>query len=208
MNNLSTLMRSRVECEHLDLSALAFESIRRGRRIRRVRYAGAGLATAAVVAGVAMGAAALPGGNSAATELQPATGSTFAGPAAPVSPTLKSMGGPQSAERALDPRGIPLASGESTAATQPVPLVVSSPGWKCGAPADWKMECSGPGGRQVVVTVRAVAGYQEWVTDPDKGAGSRGVTTAPHGDYFATIQGNSKTAQEDLHALADSLHWK
>lgn len=72
MNDLSTLMRSRVDTEHLDLTDLASRSILRGRRIRRVRYAGAGFATAAVVAGVAVGAAALPGGNSAATELQPA----------------------------------------------------------------------------------------------------------------------------------------
>lgn len=62
-NPLGDLLRDRLADEHVDLHALAEGALHRGRRIRRVRRAGAGLAAAAVAAAVSIGVASMSGGS-------------------------------------------------------------------------------------------------------------------------------------------------
>jgi hypothetical protein len=99
MNDLNTLMHAAVDDALPDLTAIAATATREGRRLRRRRrigYAGAGLAVAAVVAGAAVGAGNLAGGISGA-DLQPAadgrspaasSSAAVPGPG-PVTPALK-----------------------------------------------------------------------------------------------------------------------
>jgi len=206
MNDLSTLMRSRVESEHPDLAALVSGSIRRGRRIRRVRYAGAGLATAAVVVGVGVGVAALPGGHTSATELQPATG----GPQS-ASGTLRPMTRAQQLKAVFPGAAAQRSHGTGTVrgkGSAAVPFSIELHGWSCGAAMDDKLTCAGPKGESAEIVWRPTSSYQEWTGDPDKGGTIGVLTSTPHGHWFVTLQGDAATSLHDLHALADSLVWK
>jgi hypothetical protein len=85
--DLGTALRSRVAGEHPDLDALVDVSTRRGKRIKSFRYAGAGVAAAAVVAAASVGVVSLSGGTGT-TAVQPAASNTPSAPASsPAPPT-------------------------------------------------------------------------------------------------------------------------
>jgi hypothetical protein len=92
MNDLNTLMHASVDGARPDVDRLLAGAIRDGQRLqrrRRISYAGAGLAVAAIASAGAVAVGSLGGGT--ATELQPAAsagGAVLAGPALPASGTI------------------------------------------------------------------------------------------------------------------------
>jgi hypothetical protein len=217
MNDLNQLMHARVDDERPDLDALLTGAVHQGRRLRRRRrigYAGAGLAVAAIVAGAAVGTANLGGGTST-TELQPAatgpglasstrdSGSTVTPDAQRLTATSGSQSVPLSKDRVVQ-----------TPSREAKPLKVKLAGWTCGPAADEKFECFGPQGRSVLVQWRPAAQYEEWLTDPDRGTSGGAVLVSPHGAYFVVLQpapgtfDSTTEQQRDLHDLAASIVWK
>jgi len=212
MNDLPTLMRARVESEHPDLFALTTGSIRRGRRIRHVRYAGAALASAAVVAGVALGAITLAGGHPSATEVQPAAGQSLdiSSPAPRPSPIPLDLSPVTGGKLVVPPKAAsgvhslenltPMAPGTVGPRPERKPFRVTLKGWTCGPAADEKFDCIGPTDDGAHVVWRPASDHADWANgSPDKQAD---WVSGVHDGVFVTIDGAA--AQE----LGASLVWK
>ncbi|MCR1783030.1 hypothetical protein KVF89_10830 [Nocardioides carbamazepini] len=178
-------LRERLNDERPDLEHLAATSLSAGLRLRRRRLAVSGAAAGvAAVAAVSVGAGLLSGGGTAARDDSGAQRPT-------ATATVTAPGAATTA---------PAAEGDPA-----FPVVVDVPGWTCEYFAiDEKAWCT-RGELGVSVVARPRSEYEAWKGNPDK-EGSALWMSAPHGNYFATLQGGEGgLSPADLDAFVDGL---
>jgi len=158
-NLLSTALHDRVGEATPDLDALVLTSVRRGGRIRRTRFALAGLGAAAVVAATGIGASALAGGGATPVTVDSAfaDASSTTAASAPhqlaAGDTIKLPSGAVAKAYQLGQQ-VPPGAWPDGMAVQPVPVIV--------IPSDAATDDADPSGL-FVIAVGATDADLEWM---------------------------------------------